>query len=103
MNNIITDLNYSGDQFGYYTVGPNFKTYSKLLAIEEMRRTGTHLEWHFNESQYQAHDWRKEPSTSLDELYRQRAQEIRDKYDYVVLWYSGGPDSWNILNTFINC
>lgn len=101
MNNIITDLNYSGDQFGYYTVGPNFKTYSKLLAIEEMRRTGIHLEWHFNEPQYQAHDWRTEPKQSIEELYRQRAQEIRDKYDYVVLWYSGGPDSWNILNTFI--
>lgn len=101
MNNIITDLSYSGDQFGYYTVGPNFKTYSKLLAIEEMRRTGIHLEWHFNEPQYQAHDWHQEPQESIEELYRQRAQEIRDKYDYVVLWYSGGPDSWNILNTFI--
>ena len=101
MNSIITDLHYSGDQFGYYTVGKNFRTYSKLLAIEEMNRTGQYLQWHFNQSQYETYDWTQEPQQTLDELYRIRAQEIRDQYDYVVIWYSGGPDSWNILNTFI--
>ena len=97
----ISIFTYSGDQFGYYTVGTHFKTYSKLLAIEEMQRTGTHLEWHFNKAQYSAFDWTQEPSESLDELYRRRAQQIRDNYDYVVLWYSGGPDSWCMLDTFI--
>jgi len=92
---------YSGDQFGYYTVGKTFKTYSKLLAIEEMQRTGIHLEWHFNKEQYGQHDWTVEPTQSIDELYRQRAQEIRDNYDYIVLWYGGGPDAWCMLNTFL--
>jgi hypothetical protein len=94
-------IKYSGDQFGYYTVGPNFKTYSKLLAIEEMKRTGVHLEWHFNKEQYKNYNWTKEPEESLDELYRQRAQQIRDSYDYIVVFYSGGADSWCILDTFI--
>ena len=76
---------YSGDQFGYYTVGPQFKTYSKLQAIEEMQRTGTHLEWHFNKQQYGTYNWTQEPAESLDELYRRRAQQIRDSYDYVVI------------------
>lgn len=98
MNNKLT---YSGDQFGYYTVGKNFKTYSKLSAIEEMKRTGIHLEWHFNKEQYSVYDWTKEPTESLDELYRQRAQQIRDNYDYIVVWYSGGADSWCVLNSFI--
>jgi hypothetical protein len=92
---------YSGDQFGYYTVGPTFKTYSKLQAIEEMQRTGVHLKWHFNQEQYSKYDWTKEPNESLDELYRQRAQQIRDNYDYVVIWYSGGPDSWCVLDSFL--
>jgi len=92
---------YSGDQFGYYTVGSTFKTYSKLQAIEEMQRTGTHLEWHFNQPQYSAYDWTREPTESLDELYRRRAQQIRDSYDYIVLWYSGGADSWCMLDTFL--
>jgi len=91
----------SGDKFGFYTVGSNFKTYSKLLAIEEMQRTGIHLEWNFNKQEYQSYDWTKEPTESLDELYRLRAEEIRNNYDYIVVWYSGGPDSWCVLNSFI--
>jgi hypothetical protein len=94
-------LSYSGDQFGFYTVGSNFKTYSKLSAIEEMQRTGVHLEWHFNREVYEKFDWKVEPSQSLSELYRQRAQTIRDQYDYVVLWYSGGADSRCMLNAFV--
>jgi hypothetical protein len=92
---------YSGDQFGYYTVGEKFKTYSKLLAIEEMKKTGLHLEWHFNREQYENYNWTKEPNESLEELYRKRAQELREKYDYIVLWYSGGADCDCILNTFL--
>jgi hypothetical protein len=35
-------------------------------------------------------------------LYKQRAQQLRDTYDYLVLYYSGGADSHNILRTFID-
>lgn len=41
------------------------------------------------------------PNLTLNDLYRIRAQEIRDSYDYVVLSLSGGPDSSNILDTFV--
>lgn len=90
------------DKFGYYTVGSTFKTYSKLEAIQAMRRVGQHLEWDFNRAAFGAWDWTQEPNDSLPELYRQRAQQIRDSYDYVVIFYSGGADSWNIVNTFIS-
>jgi hypothetical protein len=66
-----------------------------------MKRTGMHLGWHFNKEQYSKFDWTQEPAESLDELYRQRAQQIRDSYDYVVVWYSGGADSWCVLDSFI--
>lgn len=92
---------YSGDQFGYYSVGDRFRTYFKLLAIEEAKRTNQPLRWNFNPETYGRYDWTLEPKDDLLELYRRRAQEIRDSYDYVVLWYSGGADSWNILNTFL--
>jgi len=42
------------------------------------------------------------PGLSISDLYRIRAQEIRDSYDYVVLSLSGGPDSMNILNAFVD-
>lgn len=93
-------LPYSGDQFGFYTVGASFKTYSKLLAIEEMQRTGKHLEWHFNKEIYSQFNWKVEPVDSLTELYRRRAQSIRDQYDYIVLWFSGGADSRCMLDAF---
>lgn len=39
---------------------------------------------------------------SLRELYKQRALQIRENYDYLVLYYTGGPDSHNILRTFLD-
>ena len=41
-------------------------------------------------------------TANLDKLYAARAQQLRDKYDYLILHYSGGSDSHNILMTFIN-
>lgn len=38
---------------------------------------------------------------SLDLLYRERALQLREKYDHLVLHYSGGSDSHNILHTFL--
>jgi len=87
------------DKFGYYQVG-EFKTYNKIEAIELHQRTGIHPHWNFNEEFFKTYDWTREPSASLEELYAARARQIRDTYDYVVLVYSGGADSGNILDTF---
>jgi len=43
-----------------------------------------------------------EPIESHDELCRQRAQELRDTYKYLRLWFSGGSDSQTALNSFVN-
>jgi len=89
------------DQFGFYQVG-ELKFYSKLEAILEHERSGMPLKWNFNQEVYSNLNWQVEPTETLEELYRQRAQQIRDQYDYVVLWLSGGADSSNVLNSFIN-
>lgn len=89
------------DQFGFYRVGKQ-KFYSKLEAAHEHERSGLPLKWDFNDTVFNTVNWRVEPPETLEELYRQRAQQIRDRYDYLVLWFSGGADSSNILNTFIN-
>ena len=88
------------DKFGYYKIGDK-KTYSKLEAIELHDHTGVHPEWEFNSAEFSCYDWSKEPSESLGELYKNRAQQIRDKYDYLVLFFSGGSDSSNILDVFV--
>lgn len=40
--------------------------------------------------------------SDLDDLYKDRAIQLRDTYDYLILYYSGGADSHNVLMTFIN-
>jgi hypothetical protein len=88
------------DRYGFYTVGPR-KTYSKLEAIEYSAESKLPVEWHYNQDAYQAINWTQEPPGSLDFWYEQRARQIRDQYDYIVLWFSGGADSHNILQTFV--
>ncbi len=43
----------------------------------------------------------EEPIEDLQKLYLDRAIQIRNNYDYVVLFYSGGADSHCILETFM--
>lgn len=88
-------------KFGYYEVGP-VKTFSKARAVEHHVRTKEKIHWNFNDENFKIYNWTQEPVESLSELYRQRAQQLRDRYDYLVLWFSGGADSTNILNTFID-
>ena len=44
--------------------------------------------------------WRFEVISSLDK--DKYAQQLREKYDYIVLAYSGGADSCNVLNSFLD-
>lgn len=89
------------DRFGCYRIG-DLKFYSKLEAIEWHKTTGIHPHWDFNEAVFDTYDWSKEPAESILELYRQRAQQLRDKYDYVIVMYSGGADSQTVLDSFVN-
>lgn len=89
------------DKFGYYQVG-DVKTYSKLEALELQKTLGLFPQWKFNEAVYTACDWTQEPESTLWNLYRQRARQIRNTYDYVVILYSGGSDSQNLLGAWID-
>jgi hypothetical protein len=89
------------DKFGFYLVG-ELKFYSKFDAADVAAKLNQPLTWHFNDEIFGLYDWSKEPVASLPEIYRIRAQQLRDNYDYLVLWYSGGADCDNILDTFID-
>jgi len=75
--------------------------FSKLEAILEANRSNQHVHWDFYDDIFGAHDWTKPSHLSINELYKQRAEQLRDNYDYLVLFYSGGVDSGYILKTFI--
>lgn len=91
------------EKIGYYTVG-DAVYYAKSDALTAAGGKKNQVQWHLNDKIYSLYDWTKEPESHLgiDEFYRRRAQQIRDKYDYLVLMYSGGPDSQNILETFVD-
>lgn len=89
------------DRLGCYRVG-DLKFYSKLEAIEMHAKTGIHPHWDFNEAVFSCYDWTHEPAKSILELYRERAQQLRDQYDYIVLMFSAGADSTTVLESFVN-
>ena len=89
------------DPLGCYRVG-DLKFYSKLEAIEMHTKTGHHPHWDFNEAVFSSYDWTVEPKENILELYRQRAQQLRDQYDYIILTYSGGADSTTVLESFLD-
>ena len=87
-------------KLGYYTcAGKEFE--SKIQACLHAVTTGKDVQWHFNDDIFSKHNWSLEPELSLDALYDLRSKQIREKYDYVVLSYSGGADSHNILMSFV--
>lgn len=94
-------LEPSKDKFGFYQVG-EFKTYIKLEAIELSNKTGQPVHWNFNDAEFSTYDWTVEPAESLKELYGRRAKEIRESYDYIVIWWSGGADSYTVLKSFVD-
>jgi hypothetical protein len=93
-------MNYT-DKLGCYRVG-DLKFYRKFDAMEMHTKTGIHPHWDFNEAVFSSYDWTQEPAESILELYRKRAQQLRDNYDYIVIMYSGGADSTTVLESFLH-
>lgn len=83
-----------------YTVdGVNFE--SKIQACLFASQVNKPVTWNFNREFFNTYNWSIEPDQSLDELYNARARRLRESYDYLVLSYSGGADSHNILMSFV--
>jgi hypothetical protein len=97
----IFNQNIKKDIYGFYLCG-GLKFHSKVEAMEFSQISGKPLYWNYNDEVFSLCDWTKEPADSITELYRKRAQQLRDNYDYLVLLYSSGSDSDNILKTFID-
>lgn len=85
---------------GYYTVGNNVY-FSKVQALIEGTNTNQFPTWNFNNDVYGKMQWEHEPETNILELYRMRAQQLRDKYDYIRIEASGGSDSTQAIFSFL--
>ena len=87
-------------KLGYY-ICDNLEFDSKIHACLYSVKHNKPVEWVFNDQEFSSYKWTKEPSESLDQLYNRRARQLREKYDYLILSYSGGSDSHQILMSFV--
>lgn len=86
---------------GVYRVG-NREFVNQLEALYHASTTNQEVQWTFYDHVFSQIDWSQRPAGTLAQLYQERAQQIRDRYDYVAVYFSGGADSWNILNSFLS-
>lgn len=84
----------------YYSVqGRN--TLSKLEALEMADFDNSRVQYHWKESVFDQIQWQMEPSESLEATVDAHVRLIRESYDHVALWFSGGYDSYTILQAFV--
>lgn len=95
------NLDHIPDTWGYY-IANGQKNYSKLAAIKSLPKNNYDLKWYFWDKEFSQFNWFKNPDVTLEQAYALRAQQLRDTYDHLVLCYSGGSDSHQILHSFVN-
>lgn len=89
------------NNIGYWKVGNDifYHKPSALIAASKLKKL---VSYHFYDEVFDSFDRSLLGKKSLDALYLERAKQLREKYDYLILYYSGGSDSRNILMTFLN-
>ena len=93
--------------------GPHYnvlgkKYYSKLAAMRETKRLSQLLgksiweiiRWDCFNTELQNCNFHVESDQTYQQLCIARAKQLREKYSYIRLWYSGGPDSHTTLRSF---
>lgn len=86
---------------GYWKVGER-KFLNKLQALQYASEIKQYVKFHYFDNIFEKVDRSQLGKFTLNELYKQRAQQLREKYDYLILYFSGGSDSYNVLRSFLD-
>jgi len=84
----------------YYRVGSEV-IFNDILAKHRSFTTKQPIEFVCRTDEYDQLDWTKEPTESFEQLMDQHAINLRNKYERIVLLWSGGTDSHTIYNVFV--
>lgn len=84
----------------YYYIVNGKRFHNIYLAQYESYLSGAPVQFYCNTAEYDKLDWTVDPAESIEELMDQHARRIRDKYDILVFYWSGGTDSQTIYNVF---
>ena len=90
-----TGIYYNEEQPRFW-FADNKKFYNKLQALDHGKTSG--VSFHVNDDEYESTPRRE---YNLKKLLKQRARQLRDKFDYIRIWYSGGKDSLTIIDSFL--
>jgi hypothetical protein len=88
------------EKYGYWEVsGKKFD--NSYEAFLEASNINSNVNFYYHHDTFSKFDKRLLGKIPLNQLYKERARQLRDSYDYLILYYSGGADSHNVLCTFI--
>jgi len=74
--------------------------FSRHLAhLDQMLYGGT-IQFNMFDKKFSTVNWKIEPESSFEELIDLRARQLRESFDKIVLWFSGGTDSITMYNAF---
>mgnify|MGYP003351043600 CR=1 FL=1 len=71
-------------------------------VLDSLKSNYKNAYFNFYDDIFQQYDWSKEPVESFEELKKIRAQQIRQKHNYIRLYVSFGSDSGTMVNAFLN-
>lgn len=89
------------DKYGYYLVEDK-KFHNNYEAMLYASKQHKNISFVYHDDIWKNFDKSSVGKKSLEEIYKERALQLRARYDYLILYYSGGADSHNILKVFVD-
>ena len=77
----------------------NKQFFNPYLARYESFKSGSPISFYCNDAENDLLDWTQEPPETFEKLMDQHAHNLRNKYERLVLAWSGGTDSHTIIYT----
>ena len=84
----------------YYYIVNGQRFNNIYLAQYESYKSGASIQYYCNNAEYDKLDWTQEPIESIEVLMDRHAFYLRNKYERLVFYWSGGTDSQTIYNVF---
>ena len=93
-----TEINLKNNMVSYQVNGQHYN--NVFLALRDCWKNNHELKFYCYDYEFDQFDWTLEPEASLDFLMTQHALALRERYERLILLWSGGTDSHTIYNIF---
>ena len=73
------------------------KYHSKMQAYLAAKSDWSSVHFNLYDNVFTKYDWTQRPDIDIEDMYDRRIIQLREKYDYIRIGYSGGTDSTAML------